>query len=66
MQVGDRQQPLLRPIERALRIGKQRDAGKHNEIALALRLILRRLAQLIASLINSSAASANNISDASP
>jgi hypothetical protein len=37
MQVGDRQQPLLRPIERALRIGKQRDAGKHNEIALALR-----------------------------
>src|SRR6478609_2480946 len=66
MQIGDGQQPMLRPIERAARVDEQWNLGEDNEITLASRQISCRLAQLIASLINSSAASANSVSDASP
>ena len=65
MQIGDGEQALLGPIERAGAIGEQRHAGKDNEIAHAFRF-LRRQAQCIASLINSSAASAKISSAASP
>ena len=66
MEVGNNQEPLLGPVQRTARIGEKWNSGEHNEIALALCQILRRLRQLIASLINSSAASANSVSEASP
>src|SRR5262245_34945407 len=66
MQIGHSQKPLLRPIERTARIREKRNSGQDNEIALALRQIWCRFAQLIASLTNSSAASASSVSPASP
>jgi hypothetical protein len=33
MQVGDRQQPLLRPIQRAVGIGGKRNVGNRNVMA---------------------------------
>jgi len=62
---GDREQILLGPIERAGAIGEQRHAGEDNQIAHALRF-LHRQRHCIASLINSSAASAKSESEASP
>ena len=65
MQIGYDQKAVFVPIKRAPRIGEQRNTGKNNEIALAFCQISRRLAQLMASLISSSAASAKSVSEAS-
>src|SRR5215467_10999306 len=62
MQIGHSQKSLRRPIERTARIGEKRNSRQDDEIALALRQIWRRFAQLIASLTNSSAASASSVS----
>jgi len=66
MQICDGQETVLLPIKRAPRIGEKRNAGENNEIALAFRRISLHLAQLIASLISSSAASVKRVSEASP
>jgi len=66
MEIRNGKEPLFGPIDRAGGIGEQRNAGKDNEIAHAVRRIFRRQAHFIASFTSSSAASANRKSAASP
>ena len=65
MQVGDREQALLGPVERAVGVGDEGNAGDGN-IAVGRRHALRRKFHRIASFTNSSAASASSASAASP
>ena len=72
MQVGDNEQTMFRPLQRACRIGKERSRTDRNGMVRVFSRgaigtgMGRKSGHLIASLINSSAASANSVSDASP
>ena len=72
MQVGDDEHTLLRPVQRAFRIGEERSGTDRNGMvrvspreAVGARMD-GESGHFIASLINSSAASASSVSDASP
>ena len=66
MQVGDREQALLRPVQRASGVGNQSNAGNGDAVVPIRRRATCRQIHFIASFISSSAASANRESAASP
>src|SRR5512144_1803255 len=72
MEVGDDEHTLFGPVQRAFWIGEERSAtDRYGMVRVSPRgLVGARMdgesGHLIASLINSSAASANSVSDASP
>ena len=66
MQVGDHEQALLGPIKHAVGIGDQENAGNGDAFVPDWRRAACCQNHCIASFTNSSAASANSESDASP